>query len=135
MPRLRRGGKRDRVESALRKARGNQPVPSVPSVRRRGPARASTIDGMSRKWRVLALVTVGASTLYLAGTVVLWLTPGPWGVMWLLPLAVLSAALLRLLERPFERRATLRAQGRCERCEYDLRATPYRCPECGRTTW
>jgi hypothetical protein len=89
------------------------------------------IDAMSRKLRVLALVTVGAAVLYAAGTAVMLLAPWPW--VWLVPLAVLAAALLRLVERPAERRALRRAWGRCERCEYDLRATPWRCPECGRT--
>jgi hypothetical protein len=42
---------------------------------------------------------------------------GPPAILWLVPA-------LRRWRR-------LRA-GRCEACDYDLRATPGRCPECGR---
>ena len=90
---------------------------------------------MRRKLRVFAAIVLGASALYAAGAAVLSLTPPPWGVVWLVPLAFAAACGLRLLERPAEQRSMRRASGQCERCAYDLRATPYRCPECGRETW
>ena len=43
--------------------------------------------------------------------------------------AILPAYWLVLRRR--WRRQRLREQGRCERCGYDVRATPERCPECG----
>jgi hypothetical protein len=90
---------------------------------------------MPRKLRVLGVVTVAASALYLLGAAAMAVTPKPWGLAWAIPLALLGGAACRLVERPGERRALRRATGQCERCAYDLRATPYRCPECGRRTW
>jgi hypothetical protein len=90
---------------------------------------------MRRKLLVLATIGGGATALYGAGAAVLYLMPTPWGFAFLLPLAVAAAGACRLLERPREERALRRANGQCERCAYDLRATPYRCPECGRSTW
>ncbi len=55
--------------------------------------------------------------------VVLLLIVGP-----LLTVALIAAG--RRLARPF----TAIRPGTCPRCGYDLRATPDRCPECGRTT-
>ena len=93
------------------------------------------IRAMRRKWRALALIVVATSALYLAGTAVMTLTPPPWGWVWTLPLACVAALLLRLAEQPARRRDHRRYRGQCERCAYDLRATPHRCPECGRSTW
>jgi hypothetical protein len=90
---------------------------------------------MPRKLRVLGAITAGAAALYAAGILAMYLTPPPLGWVWLVPLAVVAAFAMRLLERPSEERALRRARGQCERCAYDLRATPHRCPECGRTTW
>src|SRR5262249_26533290 len=44
-----------------------------------------------------------------------------------LPPLIFGGVIVR--RRWIERRR--RAQGRCARCGYDLRATPERCPECG----
>lgn len=55
-------------------------------------------------------------TLMLTGQLLAWWTYYLW-----------VATRIRLVIR-----LTLRSRGRCERCGYDLRATPDRCPECGR---
>jgi hypothetical protein len=88
-----------------------------------------------QKLRVLAVIVAASAALYAVGTAALVLTPPPFGWLWMFPLAVVAGLACRALELPGERRARRRYDGRCERCEYDLRATPHRCPECGRTTW
>ena len=81
------------------------------------------------------MILGGATALYAAGIGAMMLTPPPWGWLWTIPLALTAGGVCRLMERPAERRALRRHSGRCERCAYDLRATPQRCPECGRATW
>ena len=90
---------------------------------------------MRRKWKALAVIAGATSALYATGAAVMALTPPPWGWLWMVPLAFAVAAGHRLAGLPRERRARRRYGGRCERCAYDLRATPHRCPECGRATW
>ena len=98
------------------------------------PRRAEALQSqqMRRKWRALAVIVAATSALYAAGTAAMAFTPPPWGWVWLVPMAFAAALLLRLVQYPAERRAGRRDTGRCERCAYDLRATPQRCPECGR---
>jgi hypothetical protein len=45
----------------------------------------------------------------------------------------LPALLLGIAPLRYRRRRLRRLAGRCPRCDYDLRATPDRCPECGWT--
>jgi hypothetical protein len=52
----------------------------------------------------------------------------------LFPLWVLLGLLLVLPVFRIIRRAPWSSPGHCPRCGYDLRATPERCPECGRLT-
>ena len=61
--------------------------------------------------------------------------PGVWedtwavAPVWFLILLVAGPAALWFFRR--ERRLRRASVGQCERCGYDLRATPERCPECG----
>ena len=48
---------------------------------------------------------------------------------WLLSLIAVTVPLVRVANKL--RRSRLRRQRRCVQCGYDLRAPPYRCPECG----
>ena len=90
---------------------------------------------MRQKWRVLAMIVVGPGALYAIGVAALSVIPPPWGWVLMFPLAFVVGLACRAVELPRERRARLRYDMKCERCAYDLRATPHRCPECGRTTW
>ena len=57
----------------------------------------------------------------------------PYWFLALAPAAVTFVGLIRVIRATQRRRALARAgRGHCARCGYDLRATPGRCPECGR---
>ena len=90
---------------------------------------------MRRKWRVLAVIVVATSALYVAGAAFMTLTSPAWGWVGAFPLACVAGLLAGLIEQPLRRREQRRSSGLCERCAYDLRATPHRCAECGRSTW
>jgi len=69
-----------------------------------------------------------------AGVYWLW-TRGPAGLTWSLRihaiLGVIVALVLILYARRARRRLGERRVGYCPECDYDLRATPNHCPECG----
>ena len=81
------------------------------------------------------MIVAASAALYALGVGALAVIPPPWGWACMFPLAFLVALAWRAVELPRARRARRRYDMRCERCAYDLRATPHRCPECGRTTW
>ena len=85
---------------------------------------------MSATWRIV-LVVVGTPAIYLAAVVTMARTPFPWSILWAVPFACIAGYAAQYLIDPPRFVARRRRLGFCERCGYDLRASPHRCPECG----
>ncbi len=73
---------------------------------------------------VLGVDTGGGSAV----TVIRFAVVPFWSII---PFTLVLPSVWFVSARHLRRRADLRAAGRCERCGYDLRASPHRCPECG----
>ena len=82
-------------------------------------------------WRLVLLVTGIGVPLYAAAVIIIAHTPFPWGLLWIVPFGGATGSCARYFLDAPAHRSRRRRLGLCERCGYDLRATPDRCPECG----
>jgi hypothetical protein len=73
------------------------------------------------------LLRPGIHRLYQGGVLVVTFPASPMAILFSLPPLMVLPRALRAL-----RQGRRRGKDRCAGCGYDLRATPERCPECGR---
>jgi hypothetical protein len=110
------------------------PVPSNsisdPLVRDRGPDTGGSSSSHSD--RLFGIVTVGGGCMFAGGIAYTYRDwHVPYYVLWWVTLPA-PLLVLREIARHRRRRRSRDGAGHCAGCGYDLRATPDRCPECGR---
>jgi hypothetical protein len=77
--------------------------------------------------QALALLA-GAAIVWLLCSIILSVLGGPLVIL----LTIALVVIVTMRSRQFRQREQWANEGRCAACGYDLRATPDRCPECGR---
>ena len=82
--------------------------------------------------RIVLLISV-ALALYALALFTIARTAFPWNLLWVVPFGGTAAFCAEFCLNP-SKQSKRREMGLCERCGYDLRATPHRCPECGLAT-
>jgi hypothetical protein len=82
----------------------------------------------------ILLLLCAALALYVLALLTIARTAFPWNLLWVVPFGAAAAFCAEFCLNPSPRESERRRLGLCERCGYDLRATPHRCPECGLPT-